>query len=239
MRNLVFHSLNQTYQKFYDMLMQFLPRLLAMAIIFVIGWFVALLLKYVMRRVLALARLKTLSRHSGITQLLIKADLPPAAEVLSRLVFWVVWIGFILLGVDTLGIPDFQQELSRFFLLVPQIFVALLVLLFGLLAANFLSRATLLAAVNANLPSARLISGFVRLIIILLTVAMALEQIALARGTVLITFTISFGAIMLALAIAFGAAGKEVAKTMLERMFPPGETKQEEERRKQEEISPL
>jgi small-conductance mechanosensitive channel len=239
MRELVFRSLNQTYEKFYDMLLQFLPRLLAMLIIFVIGWFVAIILKYVMRRVLALARLKTLSRHSGITQLLVKADLPPAAEVLSRLVFWVVWIGFLLLGVDTLGIPDFQQEIAKFFQLVPQIFVALLVLLLGMLAANFFSRATLLAAVNANLPSARLISGFVRLIIILLTVAMALEQIALARSTVLITFTIAFGAIMLALAIAFGAGGREVAKSMLERMFPPPESKQQEERGKQEEISPL
>jgi Mechanosensitive ion channel, conserved TM helix len=240
MRELVFHSLNQTYEKFYDMLLQFLPRLLAMAIIFVIGWFVAIFLKYVMRRVLALARMNSLSRHSGITQLLLKADLPPAAEVLSRLVFWVVWIGFLLLGVDTLGIPDFQLEISKFFQLVPQIFVALLVLLLGLLAANFFSRAALLAAVNANLPSARLVSGFVRLIIILLSVTMAMEQIALARSTVLITFTIAFGAIMLALAIAFGAGGREVAKSMLERMFPPKETKQqEEERRKQEEISPL
>ena len=160
-------------------------------------------------------------------------------ELFSSLVFWVVWFGFLLIGVDALGVPELQLEVGKFFLFLPQIFVALLVLFGGLLAANFFSRAALLAAVNANLPSARVISGFVRFIIILLTVAMALEQIALARSTVLITFAIAFGAIMLALAIAFGSGGRDAAHRMLDRMFPPSEPKKEEERAKQEEISPL
>jgi len=239
MREMIFRSINDAYARFHDMFVQFLPRLLAMLIIVIIGWFVAMLFKFVTRRLLALARVNRLSKDSGITQILVKADLPPAADVVSHAIFWIVWIGFFLVGVEALGIPDLQQEVARFFLLVPQIFVALVVLFAGLLAANFLSRAALLAAINANLPSARLVSGFVRVIIILLTAAMALEQIALARSTVLITFTIAFGAIMLALAIAFGVGGREVASRMLEKMFPPEEPKKEEEREKREEISPL
>lgn len=239
MREMIFRSVNEVYLKCYDMVVQFLPRLLAMLIIFIIGWFVAMLFKFVTRRLLALARINRLSKDTGITQILIKADLPPAADVVSRLVFWIVWIGFFLMSVEALGIPELEQEVAKFFLLVPQIFVALVVLFAGLLAANFLSRAALLAAINANLPSARLVSSFVRVVIILLTAAMALEQIALARSTVLITFTIAFGAIMLALAIAFGVGGREVASRMLEKMFPPEEPKKEEEREKQQEISPL
>ena len=239
MREMIFRSVNEVYLKCYDMVVQFLPRLLAMLIIFIIGWFVAMLFKFVTRRVLALARINRLSKDTGITQILVKADLPPAADVVSRLVFWIVWIGFFLMSVEALGIPELEQEVAKFFLLVPQIFVALVVLFAGLLAANFLSRAALLAAINANLPSARLVSSFVRVVIILLTAAMALEQIALARSTVLITFTIAFGAIMLALAIAFGVGGREVASRMLEKMFPPEEPKKEEEREKQQEISPL
>jgi hypothetical protein len=84
------------------------------------------------------------------------------------------------------------------------------------------------------------VSGFVRFIIVLLTIAMALEQLALAQRTVLITFTIAFGAIMLSLAIAFGIGGRVVAQQMLERVFPPGEVqKQREEKEKNEEIPPL
>lgn len=239
MKELVLRSLDQTFGRFYDMLLQFLPHLLAMLIIVVVGWFVAITLKAITRRVLALVRFNTLSKDSGITQILTKADLPSPQELLTRLVFWVIWIGFMLLGIDTLGVPELQIQISRFFLFLPQIFVALLVLFVGLLAANFFSRAALLSAVNADLPSARLVSGFVRFVIILLTIAMALEQIALAQRTVLITFTIVFGAIMLGLAIAFGFGGREAAQHILQRLFPPVEPKKEEEKEKQEDISPL
>lgn len=239
MKDVVLRSLNETFGKFDEMLLQFLPHLLVMLIIVVVGWFVALFLKFITRRIFALVSLSKLSKDAGISQILSKADLPPAADLFSSLVFWVTWFGFFLIGVDSLGIPALQQEITKFLLFLPQIFVALLVLFGGLLAANFFSRAALLAAVNANLASARLVSGFVRFIIILLTAAMALEQIALARSTVLITFAIVFGAIMLALAIAFGNGGRDAAHRALDRMFPPTEPKKQEERVKQEEISPL
>ena len=233
MKHLVLQSLDQTFGRFFSMLQQFLPHLLAMLIIVLAGWLVAIILKIIARRLFALARINTLSEGSGITQILKKADLPPPLDLLSQLVFWVVWIAFILLGLDTLGIPELHLQISRLFLFLPQIFVALIVLFVGLLAANFFS-------VNANLPSARLVSGFVRFIIVLLTITMALEQLAIAQSTVLITFTIAFGAIMLGLAIAFGIGGRNVAQNMLERVFPPADAKKEkEEKEKVEEIPPL
>jgi hypothetical protein len=69
--------------------------------------------------------------------LLSKAALPSATEVLSRFVFWVAWLGFILLGVSVLGILGLQEQVARFFLFVPRLFVAMLIMFFGLLAASF------------------------------------------------------------------------------------------------------
>lgn len=239
MKGLVLQSMNQTLGRFYDMLLQFLPHVLAMLIIFAAGWVVAIVVKIVARRLMALARVNTLSEGSGIAQILRKAELPAPLELLSRVVFWVVWIGFLLLGVDALNVPELHAQIARLFQVLPDIFVALVIVFLGLLAANFFSRATLLAAVNANLPSARLVSGFVRFLIIMLTITMALEQLALAQRTVLITFTIAFGAIMLGLAIAFGIGGRNVAQGMLERLFRPPQSKREEEKEKVEEIPPL
>jgi hypothetical protein len=55
--------------------------------------------------------------------------------------------------------------------------------------------------------------------IVILTVAMALEHVALAKSVVLIAFSIAFGAVMLGLAIAFGLGGRDVARRFLERQF--------------------
>ena len=182
-----------------------------------------------MRRVLVLVRLNRLFESKGVTQLLTRAALPSPSEIISQIVFWAVWVSFMLVGVNALGIVALQREISTLVSLLPQFVVALLILLFGFLAANFLSRAALLAAVNANSPSPRLFSAFVRFLILLLAVTMALERVGLGRGVVLVAFAVSFGAIMMGLAIAFGLGGRKLAQRILERRFADGKGEEKDE----------
>jgi hypothetical protein len=219
MGDFIAKSLIQTLHTFSQMVTQFLPRLLAMVIIVVVGWVVAWLVKAIMPRILNLVRFNSLFVKAGVTQVLTKAAWPTPSEMLARLVFWVLWITFILFGLEALQIPTLQEEISGLFRVLPQIFVALLILFVGVLIANFVSRATLLAAVNANSPSPRLISAVVRFVIIALTFTMALERVGLGRGVVLIAFSTFFGAIMLGLALAFGLGGRDLARRLLERRF--------------------
>jgi len=225
----VFHTLSE----FLHVLMGFLPRMLAMMIIVGVGWIIALVLKIVLRRVLAWVKFNQLFRGRNLTPILAKASLPPPDELVSRFTFWGVGIAFIFLGATTLGVVPLQELIDKFFLFLPQFFVGVLVFFLGLLVANFFGRATLLAAVNANHPSPRLLSNGVQFLIVILAVTMALDQMGVGLHVVLIAFTIAFGAIMLGLAIAFGLGGQEVARRMLERRFP-ATTKEEED-----EISPL
>jgi Mechanosensitive ion channel, conserved TM helix len=234
MGNFIVQSMTQTLSNFYEMVARFLPHLLAMLIIIVLGLIVAFVLKLVVGGGLRLARFRELCDRSGLNQLMQKLALPAPDELIAQLVFWVVWVAFILLGVDALGIAALHEQISRFIQFLPQIFVALLVLFVGLLAANFFSRATLLAAANANYASARLLASLVRFLIAILAVTMALEQLGLGRHAVLIAFSIAFGAIMLGLAIAFGLGGRDLARSILEREFI--EKKREEE---EDEASPL
>jgi len=219
MADFIVKALAQTLHTFSAMVARFLPRLLALLIIVVVGWITAWLLKVILRRVLALVRFNSLFDSAGLTQLLAKAALPTPSELLARLVFWVVWLIFILFGLAALEIAALQEELSRVFLLLPQLFVALVILFVGLLIANFVSRATLLAAVNADSPSPRLISAMVRFVIITLAGTMALERVGLGRGVILVAFSAFFGAIMLGLALAFGLGGRDLARRVLERHF--------------------
>lgn len=228
MGRFVVESLSQTLDKFWAMVIEFLPRLLAMAIIIVVGAIVAWVIKMVLRRILLFFKFDSLFESAGLAQMMTKATLPTPSELLARLVFWIVWVTFMLFGISALGIVALEAEISKFFLLLPQIFVALVILFVGLLIANFVARATLLAAVNANSSSPRLLSGVVRFIIVTLVVTMALERIGLGQGVVLVAFAIFFGALMLGLALAFGLGGRDVARRILERRFAE-ERKEEDE----------
>ncbi len=229
----ILNTLAQTSDKVSDRVMEFLPQLVVMAIIILIGLLIAWVLQVVVRRLLGLVKLGKISETSGVTAMLSKAALPSPVELLSRLVFWVVWLAFILLGVEALGVQALQLQIARLLMFLPQIFVALLILFVGLLAANFFSRATLLAAANANYPSPRLLANVVRLLIAILAVTMAFEQLGLGQHAILIAFAIAFGAVMFGLAIAFGLGGRDVARQILEKQF--SEKKEEEE----DEVSPL
>jgi hypothetical protein len=230
----VFELTVATQQIMHD-IAQFLPRLMVMAIIVIIGGLIAYVLKAVLRSVLRLARFDRLSEDAGATQFLRKVALPSSTELLSRFVFWVAWIGFILVGVSVLGITGLQPHISKFFGFLPRIFAAMFVLFFGLLASSFFSRAVLLASVNAGLPSPGLISSTVRTLIIVLAVTMGFEELGLAETTVLVAFGLIFGALMFGLALSFGLAGQDLARRFLERRF----ARDAETREREDELSPL
>jgi len=215
---------------------RFLPRFLEMLAILLVGWIIAYVLKVIVRSLLKIARFDRLSEHTGTTQLLRGAALPSLTELVSRFVFWVAWFGFILLGINVLGVIGIEQHVASFFGFLPRLFAALFILFFGLLAASFFSRASLLSAVNADLPSPRLISWAVRTMIILFVVSMAFEELGIGSHTVSVAFTLTFGSLMLGLSLAFGLGGKDLARKYLEKKFgrEKGETPERED-----ELSPL
>lgn len=219
MTETLLNGVTQTLNAALEMALHAVPKILGMVIIVAVGWVIAMIVKIMLRHALNLVKFNVLCDNVGASQMLTKADLPPPTELLGRVAFWVTWATFLMLGISTLGLVVLQEQIARFFLYVPQIFVALLILLIGILLANFVSRAVLLGMVNANVPSARLLSNAVRMFIVILTVAMALEHVALAKSVVLIAFSIAFGAVMLGLAIAFGLGGRDVARRFLERQF--------------------
>jgi len=234
MREMIVSELSQAAHELARGFAHFLPRLIVMVILAFGGWVIAYIAKAILRSILRLIKFDKLSENTGASQLLNKASLPSATEMLSRFVFWVAWLGFILLGVSVLGILGLQEQIARFFIFLPHLFVAMFLMFFGLLAASFFSRATLLAAVNANVPSPRVLSLAVRSIIIVFVLSIVFEELGLAEQTMLVAFGIAFGALMLGLAIAFGIGGRDLARRFLEQKFVR-ERKEENE----DELSPL
>jgi len=234
MRELIISELTQAVQDLARGFAHYLPRLIVMLILAFVGWLIAYVVKVVLRSILRLIKFDRLSENAGASQLLTKAALPSATEMLSRFVFWLTWLGFFLLGVNVLGVLGLQEQIARFFLFLPHLFVSVLILFFGMLAAGFAARAALLAAVNANIPSPGLLSLAVRSIIMVFVLSVVFEELGLAEQTMLLAFGIAFGALMLGLAIAFGLGGRDLAQRFLEEKFVRNKKEHDED-----ELSPL
>jgi hypothetical protein len=220
MTQLIADAVRQAGTNFVESIALFLPRALTTASVIGVGWLIAVVLRGLTRWLLGRLRFNQWCERLGVTAALQPASLAPPEALASALVFWIVWIGFLLSGVDVLGFDALQGLVYEFTRFVPRLVVAIIILIAGFVLANFVWRATLLAAVNAKVPSPRVLSGAVRALVMILAAAMALDHIAVARTIVLTAFAIAYGAVMLGLAIAFGVGGGGVARRILDHWFP-------------------
>lgn len=220
MTTLVLDSMRRSWEACLGGVEHLLPRVLAMLVLVSAGWIMAVALRWALRRSLAWLRIDALAERAGIAQVLKAADLPRPSTLVGSVAFWFVWLGFILLGVTALEVAALNAVVSGLIQFVPRLLLAALIAVAGTVVAHVAWRATLLAAVNAKLPSARLLARAARMLILILTGAMALEHIAVAQTVVMLAFAITFGAVMLGLAIAFGIGGSRLAGRALDRQFP-------------------
>ena len=216
MAEAIFSTLRETWSGYVEGLRLVIPRLLAMLTVVAAGWLIAALARAITGKVLGWLRVARLSERTGAAELLRKAELPPAERLAASTVFWLLFLGFLLAGVDALGFSTLQALRSEVGLLVPRLAGALAILVAGLVVANVVRRVVLLAAVNAGWPSASLLAGAVYLLTMTIVTAMVLDQVGLARPIVLTAFAIVVGAVMLTLAIALGIASAPLVRRLLD-----------------------
>jgi hypothetical protein len=212
--------LRTTLGEFGARLQAFAPNLLAMLVLLVAGAVVAGAVRFALAFLLPLLGVDRFVERSGIGDVARRAGLTRRpSRTIALAVAWVVLGTFVLLAVAALNIQVAVGLVSQAFAWLPHLLVAIALLLAGGLVAGFARRSVLIAAVNAGLPSARLLASGAHAALIVLFAAMALEQVGLGQRVVLTAFAISFGGVVLALALAFGLAGKEVARESLERLL--------------------
>jgi hypothetical protein len=216
-------TLRETWSGYVEGLRLVIPRLLAMVSVVVAGWVVAALARAAVNRGLGWLRVARLAERTGTAELLRKAELPPAERLVASAVFWLLFFGFLLAGLDALGFHTLASLRTEILVLVPRLVGALVILAVGLVLANVVWRVVLLATVNAGWPSARLAGGAVYFLTVTVAVAMALDHVGLARPIVLAAFAIVLGTVMLAVAIALGIGlGPLVRRLVEERLTRRG-----------------
>ncbi len=207
----------------------FLPNLLAMISLVAAGLAAAWLAKVVLLRLLRAVRFDSLCERWGLTATLVKAGIGRSpAHLVGRLAFWIIFLLFAFMGLGALQLPASTSLMNVIFGFLPSLLAALVLLLFGLLLANFFAEAALIAAVNAQIREARLIANLIRWGIMIFTAAMVLTQLGIAKEIVVAAFSIMFGGIVLALAIALGLGGRNIAKEALERRLRDAREREED-----------
>lgn len=202
---------------FFINIAMFVPHLMVMAVILLIGLVAAWLMRVATVRALSALRFDNWSAKLGIASLLQKGGMDESpSSFTARMVYWFVLLVFALAALSALNTEITDTIVSRSLQYIPRLISAGLLLIIGWLVASFIARAVLIGCVNAGLAYARFIADGTKVLILILVFAMAFEELHIAPDMVKIAFSILFGGIVLALALAFGLGGREVARRILE-----------------------
>jgi small-conductance mechanosensitive channel len=208
----------EPFERFFDKVIKFLPNLLTAILILILGVVLGVILKGIFLRLFKAIGLDRVSERSGVIELLRKGGIKDSVSVLlAKVVGWITVVVFAIISMRELEIPTVERLFESFLIYLPNVFVAALILLFGYLLGNFFGRAALIASVNAGIRFSGIIGKSVKFTVFILAATMALEQLGIGRGTIIIAFAIIFGGIVLALSIAFGLGGRDIAKEYLEK----------------------
>ena len=212
--------IQKTLSGFGERLSAFGPNLLAMILILAVGVLASGAVRVALRWLLPRLGFDGFAERIGLATVLQRGGISarPSA-VVALTTAWAVLGVFVLLGIGALDLPIAMDLLSRTFTYLPQVLIAIAILVLGSLVSAVVRRTVLIGAVNAGLPSARLLAGAVHTGLLILFAAMALEHLGVGRQILVVSFGILFGGVVLALALAFGLAGLDLARGLLERLL--------------------
>jgi hypothetical protein len=207
-----------------DHVVTMLPNFLAMVVILLLGTSAGLLLRKLLLSILRSLRFNEAAYNSGFTSALFKANFHQTPSMLiANVVYGLVLLTTLLLSLAAMNVYVTSTIITKFFGWVPNVMISVMILVVGYLLSKFTGRSVLLTAVNAEMHSARAISFAVQVLIMVFAVAVSLEQLGIAKNTIIVAFSILFGGLVLSLSIAFGLGGRDLAREFLERRIKRSE----------------
>ena len=201
-----------------NLLLTFIPRLLGFLVILLVGWIVATAVSKALTFLLRKIGFDRLGDRIGLTRMEqsmgVRLD---TAGILGKIAYWFIFIIFLVPAVSALGLTAVSGVLNTLVTYIPNVFVAVLVLFLGTLAATFVADIVRGATASANVGNPSIFAGIARWSIIGFAGLIALEQLQIAPALITVLFTAIVGAVAIAFGLAFGLGGQDTARRLLAR----------------------
>ncbi len=212
--------LSQSFQNLFYGLVAFIPNLVVAVVIFIVGWLVGVGLGRVVKQVVDALRVDNALRSTGIERLLSRSGFElSSGKFLGFLVEWFFIIVFLKASLDVLGLTKVNLFISEVVLgYLPQVIVAVLILLVAAVVAEAAERVVVGSAKAASLRAAGFIGKVTRYSIWIFALLAALAQLNVATAFVQTLFTGVVIAVSLAIGLSFGLGGQSSAARYLDKL---------------------
>ncbi|MHB1134366.1 MAG: mechanosensitive ion channel family protein [Chloroflexota bacterium] len=197
-----------------------IPKVIGFVLILIIGWFVASAVARLVAAALRAVHFNEMAGRSGFSGFVRSMGVErDSSGVIADVAKWFVRLITLVVAFDALGLPAVSQVLQSLLLWLPNLVVALVVLVVAGLAANALHGLVRGATDQAGFGNPDLLANIARVAVWSFGIVVAVNQIGIASTLVNTLFMATVGALALALGLAFGLGGRDTAAQIVRNWY--------------------
>ncbi len=197
----------------------FVPNLVIAIVIVLLGWGIGALFGRVVSQIIKAIKIDEALRKAGVESFLNRGGLDlNAGNFLGGLVKWFIMVVFLVGAFDVLKLSQVTMFLRDILVYLPQVIVAVLILIVAGIVADAMKKVVLSSAMTANITSAPFLATVTKWVIWVFAILVALSQLGIASGFVQTIFTGLVVALSLGLGLSFGLGGQEAASRVIEKI---------------------
>lgn len=175
-----------------------LPSLIAAILLVILGYLLGSALGHVLKVALTKIGFEKRIHNSDVVKAIGKMQL---SSLFGELLKWYVFIIFLQAGVDLLELGALSEVLTSFINWLPQLIVAIIIILFGILVAQY---AEFKIREHSNVKGVRGSAVILKWVIVFIVILSALKQIGIETSLFENAFYLIIGALAIGIALALG-----------------------------------
>lgn len=196
-----------------------LDNIIGALLVLIIGLIIAAGLKAVVERLVRILKLDNLLQKLGVEGYVEQAGLHlDCSKFFGKITYWFLVIVFFLAASDILGFYTLSDFLQRVVLYIPNIIVAVVIMLTAIIIGHFLKDLVKVSVKGARLRAGNFLGSLTWWTVIVFGFFAALSQLGIAVSIINSLITGFIAMLALAGGIAFGLGGKDSAKGLIEEL---------------------
>ena len=196
-----------------------LPQVLLAVIIFIVLVIIAVLLGKAIAHLINLTRVNRLFENTGFKKLVNRAGYQlNIGNFIGWLIKWTLILIFLVAVLDAVGLSAATMFLAQIVMFLPRIIIAVLILIFGSVLAEFVGKLVSGSTHAANVSSSNFIGSVSKWAIWIVTILFVLSQLGIGAALVQTLWTGIVAGLALAFGLSFGLGGRDHAAKVLDKV---------------------
>ncbi len=194
----------------------FVPTIILAILLLGLGYLLAKVVSIGTIRFLQLVGFDNLINRTAVQTLLERSGTKQKiSEILGLIGFWIIFLVFLIKASDTLGLSMVSDALTGLANYIPKIGIAVLVLIIGLIAANFVRELITMTCSSAGITHGTMVAQAVYVAVVLLIVVTAIDVLGIDTQLLNNTIVILLAGLIGGAALSFGLGSRNAVANLI------------------------